>query len=97
MMRLDSEEINKELKKLSLNWSVVTGNTLNCVIKTKNFNQGVDLIVEIAKLADSADHHPEIRLSYSEVEINLTTHSESGLTQKDFNLAKEIDQLDYSS
>lgn len=96
-MLLESEQIDKEIEKLYLNWTVVTGNTLNCVIETKSYKQGVGLVVEVAKLADAADHHPEIRLSYSKVEINLTTHSESGLTQKDFDLAKQIDQLDYSS
>lgn len=96
-MLLGPEQIDKELKKLSLNWTVVTGNTLNRVIKTESYRQGVGLVVEIAKLANEADHHPDVRLSYSEVEINLTTHSESGLTQKDFDLAKQIDQLNYSA
>lgn len=93
-MLLTDSQIEVKLNNLNVGWSVVGGSTLNRVIKTDKYNQGVNLVVEIAKLADKADHHPDLRLSYSEVEINLTTHDESGLTKKDFELAKKIDKLD---
>lgn len=92
-MALDSKSIEAKLKNLDLEWAVVGGNTLNRVYKTNNFRDGVGLVVRIGELADAADHHPDVRLAYSEVEINLTTHSESGLTQKDFDLAQQIDKI----
>lgn len=94
-MLLTDSQIEVKLNNLNVGWSVVGGSTLNRVIKTDKYKQGINLVVEIAKLADKVDHHPDLRLSYSEVEINLTTHEESGLTKKDFDLAKKIDKLDY--
>lgn len=60
----------------------------------KTFMQAMDFINKVAKIAEELNHHPEISLhNYNEVMIQTTTHSEKKITQKDYNLAKQIDLL----
>ncbi len=47
----------------------------------------------IAERAEAADHHPDIDIRYDRVACALSTHSEGGLTAKDFDMAAEIDQV----
>ncbi len=48
---------------------------------------------KVAILAEKADHHPDILIKYSKVSISLSTHSEGGITEKDFNLAAQVEEL----
>ena len=47
----------------------------------------------LAKLAEAANHHPDIVIRYNKVRLILTTHDEGGLTEKDFRLANKINKL----
>lgn len=58
---------------------------------TGSFARGVALVVEIGRLADAADHHPDVDLRYPTVTVRLTTHDEgSAVTKKDAALARGI-------
>lgn len=92
-MLLSSGQIESNLKKLPLDWTVVAGSSLVKVFKFDNFSSGVGFVVKVGELADRANHHPEVRLSWGKVELTLSTHEESGLTQKDFDLAKSIESI----
>ena len=46
----------------------------------------------IAFLAESADHHPDLIVTWPRVTVKLSTHDAGGLTAKDFDLARQIDQ-----
>jgi len=61
--------------------------------RTGNFARGVSLVVAIGKLADEADHHPDILLTYPAVVVTLTTHDEGRVTERDLRLAAQIDRL----
>lgn len=57
-----------------------------------NFVEAVNFINLIAREAENADHHPDIKLyKYKNVRITLTTHSKRRITKKDIALAKTID------
>lgn len=59
-----------------------------------NFLEAIDFVNKVAKLSENIDHHPDIFIhSYKKVKIILTSHSEGKVTQKDYNLAKQIDEL----
>ena len=59
-----------------------------------NFIQAIEFVNKIAILAEKADHHPDIYIhSYKKVRIELFTHSRGKITDKDYDLAKEIDNL----
>jgi 4a-hydroxytetrahydrobiopterin dehydratase len=51
------------------------------------------LVNKIAEAAEMAQHHPDIAINYNVVGVSLSTHSEGGVTQKDFDLAQQIDKL----
>jgi 4a-hydroxytetrahydrobiopterin dehydratase len=59
-----------------------------------NFVKAVDFVNKIVPIAESADHHPDIFIhSYKKVRIELITHSEGKITEKDYKLAEEIDKI----
>jgi len=93
-MLLNSELIELNLKKLPLDWTVVGGSSLVKEFTFDNFSSGVGFIVKVGELSDEANHHPDVKLSWGKVKITLTTHEESGLTRKDFNLAKKIEEIE---
>ena len=47
----------------------------------------------VGQLAERADHHPDILISYRKVTLTLSTHSARGLTEKDFSLAAQINAI----
>jgi 4a-hydroxytetrahydrobiopterin dehydratase len=47
----------------------------------------------VAALAERANHHPDMTIRYNEVTVSVWTHSDGGLTTKDFALARGIDAL----
>lgn len=59
----------------------------------KDFNEALAFVNKVGELADKADHHPDIELSWGKVVVNLVTHSEGKITEKDYALAEQIDQL----
>ncbi len=73
-------------------WKIESGE----LVKTftfQNFLGSIAFVNQIAKAAEDAGHHPDIDIRYNRVEIALTTHDAGGLTEKDFNLAGEIEKL----
>ncbi len=58
-----------------------------------NFVEAFGFISRVALLAQQANHHPEWSNVYARVNIKLTTHDCQGLSQRDFELARQIDQL----
>jgi 4a-hydroxytetrahydrobiopterin dehydratase len=55
------------------------------------FKQAMAFVNRVADAAEAADHHPDIKISYNKVKMSLSTHSEGGVTEKDFALAAQID------
>ncbi|GGB73355.1 4a-hydroxytetrahydrobiopterin dehydratase [Blastomonas aquatica] len=58
-----------------------------------DFVEAFGFMTRVAILAEKADHHPEWSNVYNRVEILLTTHDAGGLSQRDIDLATEIDAL----
>ncbi|HET7290026.1 MAG TPA: 4a-hydroxytetrahydrobiopterin dehydratase [Thermodesulfobacteriota bacterium] len=69
------------------------GSEIVRVFKNKSFVDSVGFVNKVSILAEKADHHPDILIQYKNVTLTLSTHSKGGLTEKDFNLAREIDAL----
>ena len=62
-------------------------------LKFKNFVQAWGFMTQVAMLAEKADHHPEWSNVYSRVTIDLTTHEADGISQRDFDLARKINEI----
>jgi 4a-hydroxytetrahydrobiopterin dehydratase len=58
-----------------------------------DFSQAWGFMCRVALLAEKQEHHPEWRNVWNKVEISLTTHDASGLSARDFDLARAIDRL----
>ena len=91
MHALTIEQINEGLEQLS-DW-VYEDNNIVKKIETIDFIQAIGVIVRIALEAEKMDHHPTIENTYNKIIIRLSTHDASGITEKDFALAKKIDNL----
>ena len=57
----------------------------------QDFVAAMKLVNDVARLAEEAQHHPDIDIRWNKVTLVLSTHSEGGLTEKDFALAKLVD------
>lgn len=62
--------------------------------KFEDFGQAIAFVNLVAEAAEAQDHHPDILVhGWNKVRLELSTHSEGGLTQADFEMAARIDQL----
>ena len=60
--------------------------------KTHHWRVTLMVANAIGFLAEAADHHPELILNYPSVEVHLETHSAGGITAKDYELARRIEE-----
>ena len=58
------------------------------------FQDAINFVNAVAKIADEADHHPDIFISYNKVKILLITHDIGEISEKDYSLAKAIETLE---
>jgi 4a-hydroxytetrahydrobiopterin dehydratase len=91
MAALTHEAIQQRLAKAQ-GWSYGE-KELHKKFTFKSFLPGIEFVNKIAAAAESAGHHPDITINYNVVGISLSTHSEGGVTEKDFDLASTIDKL----
>jgi 4a-hydroxytetrahydrobiopterin dehydratase len=91
MALLSHSEIEKELGNLK-DWKL-EGKEIVKVVELKDFVHAMGFVNSVALLAEKANHHPDIDIRWNKVKLALSTHSAGGLTEKDFNLAKQIDSL----
>ncbi|AHC52321.1 pterin-4-alpha-carbinolamine dehydratase [Sulfolobus acidocaldarius SUSAZ] len=90
-MKLDENEIKRRLGEIE-GWSY-ENNKLKKTFKFKNFYESVEFVRKIQPIADEMDHHPDLCVYYNRVVLELSTHSEGGVTEKDFELAKKINKI----
>ena len=82
----------KKLLKSIPKWKI-DNNFLKRNFKFEDFKTALDFVNEIGKIAEKESHHPDIKLGYGYVNIELTTHSIKGLSENDFILAAKIDKI----
>lgn len=77
----------------SLNgWHRLNG-ALRRSVTFPSFPDGIEAVRRVAELAERADHHPDIDIRWRTVTFALVTHSEGGITEKDVQMAREIDGI----
>jgi 4a-hydroxytetrahydrobiopterin dehydratase len=76
-------------------WSLVEGKPLKIErkLKFKTFAQAMTFVNKLAELAEEEGHHPDIRISWNRVTLELFTHAIGGLSQNDFIVAAKTDAL----
>jgi 4a-hydroxytetrahydrobiopterin dehydratase len=92
MAVLDEFIVNEKLKKIN-GWKFVN-NQIEKDFKLKDFKSALYVINKIGDEAEKLNHHPDILLhSYNKLKVTISTHSEGGVTDKDFYLAQKIEGL----
>ncbi len=88
METLPEELIEIELKTVP-SWTR-DGGSITTVIERADFRDAIFFVGAVAYLAEKANHHPDIAISWNKVTLTLSTHSAGGLTAEDFALARRI-------
>lgn len=87
---LTDQEITRQVSDLQ-GWRR-DGKSLVASYKAPDFPSAVQLIVDAGEEAEQMGHHPDVDLRWRVTHWRLSTHSEGGLTQLDFELAHRISQ-----
>ena len=88
---LSDEEIRSRLAERP-GWEH-RGDRIARTFRFGSFAEAFGWMTSVAIVADKLDHHPEWRNVYSRVEVELTTHDAGGLSERDFTLARAMDEL----
>lgn len=91
MAKLNAAQIKTGIKSVP-DWKK-SGSDITRTYQFKDFVVAMKFVNAVAKLAEKAGHHPDIDIRWNKVTLALSTHSEGGLTEKDFKLAKQFDRL----
>lgn len=91
MPRLAPAEIGRRLETFE-GWTL-DGNSVRKQFVFAGFPEAIAFVDRLAPLAEAADHHPDILINYTRVTLTYSTHSEGGLTEKDFAGAAMADRL----
>ena len=90
---LQGEDLQKLADELNSGWNVVDDHHLEKEYSFDNFQAALDFTNRVGELAEEADHHPEICLTWGKASITIWTHSIGGLSEADFVFAAKADQL----
>lgn len=88
---LTDEQVAAALPDLD-GWELADG-ALRRSIHFPAFLDGIEAVRRVAERAEHKDHHPDIDIRWRTVTFVLTTHSEGGITEKDLDMAREIDGI----
>ena len=91
MKALSEKEITEKLKDFK-GWDY-HDEAIHTIFEFENFKEAFSAMNRIAFEAEKLHHHPEWTNIYNTLDIYLTTHDAGGVTEKDFELAKIIDEL----
>ena len=87
-------QVNEYLQHVN-DWELVeSGKSIEKEFTFNNFEEALEFVNKVGKIAEQENHHPDILLySYKKVKITLSTHEVEGLSENDFIVASKIDEL----
>ena len=91
MATLTTEQAREKLAGLP-GWEL-GDKTISRIFKFGDFAEAIAFVVRLGFAAETADHHPDIDIRYKRVTLTYSTHSEGGLTEKDFAGAETATKL----
>lgn len=89
--KLSAEEIDAALG--GLNGWLAEKDKLKKRFSFPNFAESLEFVNKAGEIAERRDHHPDITFGWGYAEFFITTHDRGGITDVDFALAKEIDEI----
>ena len=90
--RLSVDEILPRLTEMP-GWTM-DNDSLTKTFESLSYLDGVNFATRVAAIAERLDHHPDILIRYRNVTISVNTHDANGVTDFDFELARQIQLLD---
>ena len=69
------------------------GDAIRRDFEFKDFAQAMIFVNQLAEIAETANHHPDIDIRYNKVTLALTSHDSGGVTKRDLNLAHQISEF----
>lgn len=93
-MRTFTKQEAKEFLEQLPGWKLTKDLHLQRLYSFEDFNQAMKRANKIAAIADKEDHHPDLKIGWGRLEVELWTHFSNGLTENDFILAAKIEELD---
>jgi 4a-hydroxytetrahydrobiopterin dehydratase len=88
---LDPAEVTAELEGPDgPQWELMGGKLVK-VVQCAGFTGALEFVGEVGRLAEAANHHPDIDIRYRTVTLALVTHDSGGITRRDLDLARQID------
>lgn len=91
MKKLSEEEINNNLEDFK-GWEYKDG-AIHTSLEFENFKEAFSVMARIAFEAEAQQHHPEWTNVYKDLSISLSTHDAGGVTEKDFRMARSIEEI----
>ena len=94
---LTEQKLEKKIKEMAPEWK--TGKNekdvpfIQRVYHASKFMEGIDFVQKVAKAAEENNHHPDIIINYKRISIRYWTHTASGVTLADVQMAQKIDPL----
>jgi 4a-hydroxytetrahydrobiopterin dehydratase len=89
---MDKAEVDEWLATNLSKWKLADG-WVRRTYKTAGWKGTLMVINTVGHLAEAAWHHPDITASYAWVEVRLQTHTAKGITMKDLELARKIEEV----
>ena len=87
---LQGDRVQELQEQLGGGWQVVDGHHLSKEFEFKDFVEALAFVNRVGAIAEREGHHPDIRLSWGKVRVDIWTHKIDGLTESDFILAAKI-------
>jgi 4a-hydroxytetrahydrobiopterin dehydratase len=92
MAVLSDDEVQDRLGQLETGWQR-EGDAIARRFTFDDFQGSVDFVNRITPPAEEMNHHPDLEISWNKVIVILSTHSQGGITDSDFELARRIEDL----
>ncbi len=94
---LSEAEVEEKLKEMAPAWKIKKNEKgipyIERVKHAHSFMEGIDFVHQVAELAEENNHHPDIFIQYKRISVRYWTHTASGVTLADAQMAKKVDAL----
>ena len=94
---LNEKDLQQKLIEMAPQWKTGMNDKgvpyIERICHAKHFMQGIDFVRKVAEMAEAENHHPDIFINYKRITIRYWTHTASGVTLADVQMAKLIDPL----
>ncbi len=91
VVKLSDDDVQKNLRTVP-GWDLKNGE-LQRSFTLPTFPAAIFFVNAVAHIAEIVQHHPDINIAYNKVLLSVATHSVGGITEKDFALARRVNEL----